>query len=259
MDTYFRWEGYVIMDKELFDRVCNNIINQKQEQNGIGTLSEKTVHSILKNYYEPDHLYHEKKVSGFVADIYNENGIIEIQTRNFDKLRRKLTAFLTISPVTIVYPVPRTKWIRWVNPQTGEISPPRKSPKTGSPYSIFPELYKIKDFLMNPNLNICIVLLNLEEYRYLDGWSSDGKKGSTRCDGIPVDIIEEVNIQGIADYHRLIPNQMEEPFTTRDYKNASKLPLHHSQTALNILSYIGVVDRVGKKGKAYLYKRKLKN
>ncbi|MHB8128202.1 MAG: hypothetical protein ACYDEX_04315, partial [Mobilitalea sp.] len=115
------------MDKKLFQQVCEEVIGQRQGMNGIGTLSEKTVHSVLKSYFSPNNINHEIRVGGFVADICTGNEIIEIQTRNFDKLRRKLHTFLSFAPVTIVYPIPNIKWIRWVNPQTGEISPPRKS------------------------------------------------------------------------------------------------------------------------------------
>lgn len=243
------------MDNQLFMQVCDEVIGQQQGLNGIGTLSEKTVHSVLKCYYSPDQINHEIKVGGFVADICTGNEIIEIQTRNFDKLRRKLQAFLSFAPVTVVYPIHNVKWIRWVNPQSGEISPPRKSPKLGSRYTVFPELYKIKDYLLHPNFNLKIVLMNLEEYRFLDGWSQDKKKGSTRCDRIPTELVDEISIQTIADYELLIPSTLADEFTSKDFKKASALNLSNAQTALNILYYVGVVDRVGKKGNAYLYSR----
>ncbi|MDF2943142.1 MAG: hypothetical protein K0S01_2000 [Herbinix sp.] len=243
------------MNKQLFQQVCDEVIGQRQGLNGIGTLGEKTVHSVLKSYYSPDNINHEIKVGSFVADICTGNEIIEIQTRNFDKLRRKLQAFLAFGPVTIVYPIPRTKWIRWVNPQTGEISPPRKSPKKGTPYIIFPELYKIKEYLINPNLNLRIILINLEEYKLLDGWSQDKKKGSTRCDRIPTELVEEIIISSVNDYQLLIPELLGSEFTSKDYKKASGLPLHIAQTALNVLHFVGAVDRVGKKGNLYLYTR----
>ena len=37
---------------------------------GIGTLSEKTVHAVMKNYYAPDTDMHEIPIENFVADIY---------------------------------------------------------------------------------------------------------------------------------------------------------------------------------------------
>ena len=37
---------------------------------GIGTLSEKTVHAVMKNYYAPDTDMHEIPIENFVADIF---------------------------------------------------------------------------------------------------------------------------------------------------------------------------------------------
>lgn len=243
------------MDKQFFDQVCDEVIGQRQGMNGIGTLSEKTVHSVIKSYLSPNSINHEIKVGGFVADICTGNEIIEVQTRNFDKLRRKLNTFLEFAPVTIAYPIPRIKWLRWVNPQTGEISAPRKSPKLGTPYSIFPELYKIKNYLVNPNLNLKIIMMNLEEYRFLDGWSQDKKKGSTRCDRIPTELVEEIIISCPEEYQLLIPETLEDAFTSKDYKKATGLPMHHAQTALHVLHFVGAVNRIGKNGNAHIYSR----
>lgn len=244
------------MDQQLFHKVCDEIIGQEQGQMGIGTLREKTVHSVLKSYYEVNDNNHEIKIDNFVADIYNGTEIIEIQTRSFDKLRKKLSVFLDNYPVTIVYPIPYIKWIRWVNPQTGEISKPRKSPKKGTPYAIFPELYKIKPFLVKPNLRFKIVLLNMEEYRFLDGWSKDKKKGSSRCDRIPTDLIQELYISGPKDYKFLIPEDLGEEFTSKDYKMATGLSMNAATIAVHVLNYVGTIERIGKKGRAYLYTRK---
>ena len=40
------------------------------EAGGIGTLSEKTVHAVLKNYIEPDRDCHEVALDGFFADTH---------------------------------------------------------------------------------------------------------------------------------------------------------------------------------------------
>ncbi len=243
------------MDKQLFLQACNEVISQQPGLNGIGTLGEKTVHSVLKCYLSPEHLNHEVRVGGFVADICTGKEIIEIQTRSFDRLRRKLSSFLTFAPVTVVYPIHSTKWIRWINPQTGEISPPRKSPKGGSPYSIFPELYKIKNYLPDPNLSFKIIMMDLEEYRILDGWSQDKKKGSTKSDRIPTGLVKEIIIGGKEGYACLIPDTLEAEFTAKDYKLASGIPLKVAQTALHVLHYVGAVERIGKKGNSFIYRK----
>lgn len=244
------------MDKELFMKTCESIRSGERSRNGIGTLKEKTIHAVLKNYFEPRVEMQEVRIAGYVADIRSEQGIIEIQTRNFNQLREKLTAFLGMGPVTIVYPVPCLKWILWIDEETGETTLRRKSPKVGTPYMAFYELYKIKNFLLHSNLKLCIVMIDMEEYRLLNGWSLDRKKGSVRYDRIPVGLSDEVWIEKPEDYQKLIPDGLEEEFISKDYKAASGLSLSQAQTALQILSYAGVIEKTGKKGRSYCYRRR---
>ena len=230
---------------------------------GIGTLSEKTVHAVMKNYYAPDTDMHEIPIENFVADIYTGQEIIEIQTRAFNKMRRKLDAFLPLYPVTIVYPIPHIKWLSWIDEETGETSPKRKSPKTGNPYMAFIELYKIRPYLSNPNLHLKLALLDMEEYRLLNGWSRDKKKGSERYDRIPVKFAEEVCIDRRVrkiveldrpeDYMQFVPYDLPEQFTAKDFAKHAKIPVRLAQTVLLILTDLEIVVRVGKQGKSYLY------
>jgi hypothetical protein len=244
------------MDKQRFIEARDRVISKETIKQGIGTLAEKSLHSVLKYYFEPDMDYHEIKVNGFVADIKNKNSIIEIQTGNFDKMRRKLDSFLIDNKVTIVYPIEKTKWLIWINDDTGEITNKRKSPKKGTPYQAYYELYKIKTVLMHPNLSICLVFLDIDEYRLLNGWSNDLKKGSSRYERVPVDIIDEIYLDTLSDYMKLIPSDIPSIFKVKDFKKTSGLNLRGCQTAINILKYIGLVEHVGKEGRAFLYKIK---
>lgn len=239
-----------------FEQAKQKIIGVDRQRLGIGTLSEKTVHAILKNYYEPDEDKQEIPIQNYVADIYCDDEIIEIQTRNFDKMRDKLSAFLPLYPVTIVYPIPREKWLIWIDEESGELSKKRKSPAKGTPYTAFKELYHIKMFLKDPNLRLKLVLLDMEEYRLLNGWSRDKKKGSTRYDRIPTNLVEEVEITCLQDYLQFVPYELEEPFTTKDFARAAHIKAGEAQTVLNILYYTDAVERIGKKGNLYLYQVK---
>ena len=241
------------MNKEQFESAKNKIIGIKRNRNGIGTLSEKTVHAILKNYYEPDEDYHEIPVNGYVADIYRDGNIIEIQTANFNKLRNKLDVFLNDYQVTVVYPMPYIKWLCWLDEETGYIGPKRKSPKKGNPYEAFYQLYKIKSYLTNPNIRIKIVMMNMEEIRLLNGWSKDKKKGSSRFDRIPTEIVEEIDLYSLEDYMQMVPIELAETFCSKDYAKAAHLSIGMAQTALNILTHTGTVKRIGKRGNEILY------
>ncbi|MGN0623314.1 MAG: hypothetical protein ACI4JA_05115, partial [Oscillospiraceae bacterium] len=119
------------MDSIRFDEACKKIINSQREKNGIGTLGEKTLHAVLKNYFEPHTENQEIKVGGYVADIVGENGVIEIQTGNFNKLLKKLERFLEFCNVTVVYPIAATKYLSWMDMDSGEITSRRKSPRRG--------------------------------------------------------------------------------------------------------------------------------
>ena len=89
-------------DQKLFLAACKKATNKECGTNGIGTLKEKTLHAVLKNFYEPDTACQEIKIDRFVADIQRGGEVIEIQTRNFNSMRKKLDKFLELYPVTIV-------------------------------------------------------------------------------------------------------------------------------------------------------------
>lgn len=239
---------------QAFEAAKNKIIGIDRKRPGIGTLSEKTVHAILKNYLQPDEDHQEIPIEGFVADIYNDGEIIEIQTRQFDKMRNKLKAFLPLYPVTIVYPIPREKWLIWIDEESGELSNPRKSPLKGTPYTVFPELYKIKMFLKDPNLRLKLMLMDMEEYKLLNGWSKDKKKGSSRYDRIPIQLVEEVEINCIEDYMQFVPYELEDAFTAKEFGKAAHIPAKLAGMVVNILHHMGTIERIGKRGNAYLYK-----
>lgn len=241
------------IDEKRFERAKNRVIGLNREPMGIGTLSEKTVHAVLKNYYAPDTDMHEIPIENFVADIYTGAEIIEIQTRSFHVMRKKLETFLPLYPVTVVYPIPRIKWLRWIDESTGEASPPRKSPKKGNVYQAFKELYSIRPFLKNPNLKFRFALIDMEEYRLLNGWSHDKKKGSERYDRIPQVFAEEVCIDRREDYMQFIPYEIKEPFTTKEFAASAKIQVKLAQMALLILNDLEIVERIGKQGRSYLY------
>lgn len=245
------------MDRERYYNALCKVLDGEHIRAGIGTLGEKTVHSVLKNYFEPSADSHEQKVGGFVADIVGENGIMEIQTAGFDKLRKKLEAFLKVSRVTVVHPIPYNKWLITIDPETGVQGRKRKSPRMGTPYDIFPELYKIKSFLRSPDLHFCIVMLDVEEYRRPPeeaGLRRGRRRGYTRYDRIPIALQDEIHLDSPEDWLYFVPNGLPEDYTSKDFAEKAKLHMEDAQLVLNILTEIGVTERVGKKGRSYLYR-----
>ena len=245
-------EEYI--ENERFNAAKEKIIGKKHNDKGIGTLSEKTVHGVLKHFFEPDEDCHEVALNGYFADIYNDSGVIEIQTRQLNKLREKLAVFLNYYPVTVVYPMPANKWLSWINPETGETGGRRKSPRHFTIYDSFFELYKIKSYLKNPNLTIKLVLMDVEEYKLLNGWDNSKKKGAWRYDRIPVGIREIVVLEQPEDYMQFVPYELEDGFTSKDFARVCRINKSTAGLALNILNYMGMVKRTGKQGNSYIYK-----
>lgn len=240
-------------DHAAFLAAKEKIVGKQHADKGIGTLSEKTVHGVLKNYFEPNEDNQEVALDGYFADIYNEQGVIEIQTRSFNRLREKLAVFLNHYPVTIVYPMPCNKWVSWVDTESGAVGGRRKSPRHLTVYDAFFELYKIKQYLKDPNIRIRLVLMDMEEYKLLNGWNHTKKRGATRYDRIPVGIREIVSIDQAEDYMQFIPYQLEQRFTSAEFAKACGVRRETAQLVLNILHYIGTVRRVGKQEKSYIY------
>lgn len=243
------------MDQERFQAARRSALERTRGESGIGTLSEKALHATLKTYYEPDMESREVALGGFVADIVGEEGIIEIQTRGFDRLRDKLDAFLEATRVTVVYPVVKQRWLRWIDPETGEVSERKKSPKKGIPFDALPELYKIKPQMQHPNFRLRLVLLESTDYRYLDGYGKQRKIRSTRGERVPDALLGEMDLSRPSDYLALLPDTLEEPFTAEQLARVVRRPAAQARTAVNVLCALGVLERAGKAGRAYLYKR----
>lgn len=244
------------IDHEKFQAAKNKVIHVDRQRLGIGTLAEKTLHAILKHYYAPSEEYQEIPMDRYVADIFTGEEIIEIQTGQFNRMREKLSVFLHIYPVTVVYPISREKWLYWVDPDTGSISEGRKSPKKGNEYAVFPELYKIKQYLKDPNLKFKILLIDMEEYKLLNGWGKQKKNNASKYDRIPLQIEKEILIEQKEDYMQFIPYEMEENFTSKSFGKAAHIPQKLAAVVLNILNHMEVVERVGREGNAYIYKVK---
>ncbi len=237
-----------------FAEACAKVTADRQRE-GIGTLGEKTLHAVLKHYYEPDPSYHEQKIGRYFADIARDGRIIEIQTRSFERLKDKLTAFLEVGyEVTVVYPMPRVKWLAWIG-EDGNISPLHRSPKKGQPWQAAGEFYNLRSLIGHPRLTLCILLCDMEEYRNLDGWSKNKKRGSTRYERFPVRYGEEIVFRNPFDWVAMIPDELGERFSRQEYAAATKLGGRALHGATALLTQVGVIAKDGMDGKKIVYRR----
>lgn len=247
-------------DDRLVDSYKKALEFEKKEE-VIGIQKEKILHKTLKYYLEENEAFHEVKLKkpnkGIIyADIYKKSVIYEIQTRGFDKLRSKLENMLESYKVVLVHAIAYEKYIYKIE-DTGEVIGPVKSPKKGSIFDIFKELYKIKYLLKNENLSFKILLINMDEYRNVVPKKHYKSSGYIRERQIPKRIVKEYDINSTDDFKKvLLEYNLKENFTSKEFAKIVKTSLKNASVALNILDYLGIVTRVSKKGNSFIYEIK---
>ena len=227
-----------------FNEACARVREGHIRPGGIGILQEKPLHATLKWWVDDNPDHHEITLPcGKVADVYDGLRVTEIQTGGFSPLRPKLEVLLPHYPVTVVHPIPRRKYLSWINPDTGETAPPRKSPKVGIFAHALRQLIYILPLLDHPNLTVRLVLMDMEEQRLADGWGNEGKRGSHRAVMLPLTLEDTLDLTCPADYAALIPDDLPATFTAAQFSKATRLQGRHLSGALKVLLACGVLTR----------------
>ena len=238
------------IDRERFLRACNS--SSFEAQGKIGELKEKSLHRALKHYFEPDPLYHEISFCGSVADIKNDEGVIEIQTRSFDKLIPKLERFLPETSVTIVYPIVERKTVSKVNVISGEGSSPRRSPKRGRSTDALAEIAKIRNYIPDERIKIVLVFLDAMDLRLEGGSVAVGRKRTAKIDTIPTSLNSIIVLREADDYRLLLPPGLSDEFTAAEFEKISRLHKINLHNSLMLLLRLGILQRE-KQGRRYIY------
>ncbi len=243
------------MEKGFFS-ARERVLAEATGEGGIGTLGEKLVHKVLKYCIEPREEYHERALFGSVADIFDGERVVEIQTRSFIKLLPKLRKFLPHYPVTVVYPLIRERKIRYFDRQTGEITPPRRSPRRGRLSDALVEISAVREFLESPRFSVKIVLLDAEEYRKKGGIARGRRARENKLQIIPTGIIGTIELKSTEDYLALLPEGLSDTFVADEFYRALGLRGRGAYFALDFLRETGIIRQIGKRGRAYLYEIK---
>lgn len=236
---------------ERFEHALSRVL-ENHEREGIGTLSEGTLHAVIKHFLDPDESHHEQKIGRSVCDVFDGERIFEIQTRQLFKLNSKLTHFLPEYNVTVVFPISAEKHVYWLDKQTGELSGGRKSTRTGRKTDVLPELYGLREHLKNPNLEVLLLLFKMDEYRNLNGWGRGGKRGSSRYDRIPRELTDEHLLFDIDSYLELLPPELPTSFAAKEFAKLTKMSQNAAYQALLVLETVGVV-KVERNGRTNTY------
>ncbi len=220
--------------------------------NEIGTLAEKSLHAGIKEWYGRSTDQFEVEVDGFVIDIVRDEQLIEIQTRHFGAMKRKLKRLLDDHPVLLLHPIPQEKWIVRQTAVGNPISR-RKSPKKGQPLDLFSELMRIPHLLPHPNLVVGAVLTQQEEIWRDDGQGSWRRKGWSLHDHRLLDVLALHTFATPTDLLTLLPPDLPQTFTNKQLAKSAKIRLNLAQRITYTLARCDAIEQVGKKGRSNLY------
>ena len=225
----------------------------------IGTLREKRLHAVIKRYLCEDVTTHEipvrdllpeevhpKKSTKMVADVLVGNQVYEVQTGGFYPLKKKLLWYLkhTDCNVTVVHPMAGIKHLSWINPEDSQVVSRSRSPKRGRVKDVAKELYWLSDFIGNPRFSLRLLLLEIEEYRILDGYGKDKKTRASKYERFPVALLGDVRLYEPEDYaFYFLPDTLKDaPFTAAEYAKATGIRGKASYSMLHLLVRCGVLS-----------------
>ena len=218
----------------------------------IGTLNEGPLHQALKALYARPGSREEVNIDGFVGDVVNGNQIVEIQTRGFGALRKKLPVFLSTHSLKLVHPIAQKRTIVKVQ---NDAESRRVSPKHGSLFDIFSELVYIPNALSDPNFEIDVVLIEEEERREYDGLRGRRKRGWVTTGRSLVRVLEVVTVGSMEDLFARMAGELSHMFTSADLAHAMERPRSVGQKAAYCFRVAGLTRVIDKNGNELVYEK----
>ena len=222
--------------------------------NMIGTLNEKHLHAQLKAWYMRPGDLQEVPVGGYVIDVQRgDDQLIEIQTKNFSSIKRKMMKLADTYRIRLVHPIPRERWIIKVEEDGSPAAPRRKSPKRGDVMDIFYELVSFPALMKQANFSLEVLLIQEEQIRRF------GKTRRRRDRWIVqerrlLDVLESHTFETPDDFLSLLPDGLPKHFTTRDLADAMGRPAWFTRKVVYCLKHMDAITQCGKQGRSMLYR-----
>jgi len=213
---------------------------------------ENSLHESVKRWYAKPGDLIEEHVEGYLIDVVRGERLIEVQTRNFSAIKKKLGRLVQNHRVHLVHPVSQNKWIVRIDAD-GERLSRRKSPRRGRVEDVFLELVYMPELMKDPNFSLEVLLIDSEEVLIKDGRGSWRRRGWSIHDRTLLEVGESRVFSEPRDLLTLIPGSLRPEFTTRQLSEALGLRLNIAQKMVYSLRRMGGVEATGKRGRAPLY------
>jgi hypothetical protein len=228
--------------------------------NNIGVLKESSLHKYLKYQYSGIAGKTEIAVDGYVCDGQTKSGeLIEVQTGSFGPLKEKIKNLSKDKKIRIIHPIIKRKYIETFD-TNGIRLRKRKSPLIGTAWDLFNALIYAPELAKTPGVTIELAFIDIVERRKDDGkgyWRRKFVSIEDKTPYAPLDSAgyESIILKNLDDYHQFLPFGQEESFTVNDLALNAKISIALARKCLYVLNKIGVVERIGKKKNAHIYKK----
>lgn len=246
------WEAVPEAERTRFGHLCDRAVLEPSflREEGIGTLQEKRLHSVVKHFLCADERFHEVGVrnSRYVSDVRIGTEAYEVQTGDFYPMAKKIAYYLehTDFTVHIVHPIPWVRWLSWVDEETLEVSPRKRVARTEKTADLLAQLYCLLPFLNEPRLHLHLLYVEVYDFRLR---SKSSRRGSARYERIPLSLLGERSFHGREDFQRLIPEALPPHFTVGEFSKLSGLRGRDAYSAVRVLAAMGLVqqgERIGR-------------
>ncbi len=194
-------------------------------------------------------------MDGFIVDLVRGNLLVEIQSRNFSVIKRKLKTLAACHYVRLIYPIAQEKWIVKVSEDAGHYLGRRKSPKRGSVIQVFEELVSFPELLSNSNFSIDVIFIQEEELRRHERGRAWRRNGWVTHERRLIRVLDRRLFETPADFGALIPSDLSDAFTTLELAEALATAKSMAQKMAYCLRKMGAIESVGKSGNAVSYVR----
>ncbi|UCH71030.1 MAG: hypothetical protein JSV29_03390, partial [Candidatus Bathyarchaeota archaeon] len=204
------------------------------------------------NWYSLPGDMFEVKVDNFIIDIVREALLIEIQTKNFFGIKKKLIKLLENHEVRLVYPIPQLKWIVHVT-ESGERIRRRIAPRKGNLGDLFYELIRTPNLIKKDNFSLEVLMIDEEEVRCNDGKGSWRRRGVSIKDRRLMNVNNKILFKNENDFLRFLPEYPIKPFTNRKFTELSGVSISLARKITYCLRKMGAITASGKRGKELIF------
>ena len=219
----------------------------------IGLLNEKPLHASLKQWCAQPGDRFEVAVDGFVIDIVRDDLLLEIQTGNFASIKSKLTNLVRFHTIRLIYPIAQEKWIVKLEKDEGSGVTRRKSPKKGRLEDLFWEMVRLPQLASSPNFSLEVLMIKEEEVRRRNGKRNWRRRGWGIEERRLLEVVDQRLFKEPTDWLRFLPESLES-FTARDLAEAIDIRKELAQKMAYFLRKAKLIELIGRRGRANLYR-----